>query len=109
VFQSRRTQYIVTAEADALIWNVRTGQLVVKLEGNLGKSTAFTPDGTGLFSASMDCTVKFWDISFLAVVRSGSQFNSYIHYVAVSSDGHWLVTLSADGVRFWNAHNAELH
>jgi len=51
------------------IWDARTGELLETLRGHSGMvwSMAFTPDGRGLVSGSLDKTLKYWDISSLAI------------------------------------------
>ncbi len=43
---------------------MQTGQLVQHLKGHCDSvySVAFTPDGAGLVSGSLDKTVKYWDV-----------------------------------------------
>ena len=52
------------------VWDVSTGQLVEKLRGHRKSvhSVAFTLDGKGLVSGSLDNTLKFWDFSGMAAV-----------------------------------------
>ena len=47
------------------IWDVVTGQLLEQLRGHRDSvySVAFTPDGRGLVSGSLDKTLKGWDVS----------------------------------------------
>ena len=47
------------------IWDVVTGQLLEQLRGHRDSvySVAFTPDGRGLVSGSLDKTLKQWDVS----------------------------------------------
>jgi WD40 repeat protein len=48
------------------IWNVRTGNLVAKLESSKSiTSLAFTPDGKGLLGASWDESIIHWDVGSL--------------------------------------------
>ena len=57
------------------IWDTRTGELLETLRGhtNLVWDVAFTPDGRGLVSASVDRTLKYWDVSRLAKGPSSRQ------------------------------------
>jgi len=59
------------------IWDARTGELLERLQGHRGGvySVAFTPDGCGLVSGSLDRTLKYWDVSRLAN-EPGSRPNS---------------------------------
>ena len=59
------------------IWDARTGELLETLRGHSShlSSVAFTPDGRGLVSGSLDRTLKYWDISRL-VSGPGDRPNS---------------------------------
>jgi len=59
------------------IWDAHTGGLLETLQGHGSCvwSVAFTPDGHGLVSGSLDKTLKYWDISRLAS-QPGSQPSS---------------------------------
>jgi general transcriptional corepressor TUP1 len=64
------------------IWDVQTGALIERLKGHKDSvySIAFTPDGKGLVSGSLDKTLKHWDVGPLlrspvrkeALAQSGS-------------------------------------
>ena len=93
----------------------QSGQLVerLKLKGHrdLMYSVAFTPDGKGFVSASLDKTLKYWE---MGEGGRGSQctmnfigHKDYVLSVAVSHDGKWVVSGSKDrGVQFWDANTA---
>ena len=53
------------------IWDVVSGSLLERLQGhkNCGYSVAFTSDGKGLRSQVMNQSVKYWDVTVLAVGR----------------------------------------
>jgi len=57
------------------IWDARTGELLETLQGHTRRvwDMAFTPDGRGLVSGSLDKTLKYWDISCLANGPGGRQ------------------------------------
>ena len=57
------------------IWDIRTGELLEKLQGHKGwvPSVAFTPDARGLMSGSLDKRLKCWDVSRLAGGQGGQQ------------------------------------
>ena len=51
-----------------VIWNVETGKEALVISGHTRQvmDVAFRPDGQQLVSASMDKTIKVWDVSLLA-------------------------------------------
>jgi general transcriptional corepressor TUP1 len=105
------------------VWDADTGQLVERLQNNIGWSDiAFTPDGKGLVSSSPDdSTLKYWDISNVLrggkampkemkdARRDGEEYKERVFSVAVSQDGEWIVSGHRDGgVQFWDARTREL-
>ena len=110
------------------IWDVQTGQLIERLRGHRDSvySVAFTPDGRGLVSGSLDKTLKYWDLRpIIARMQNGGKplskqddkpspclmnftgHKDYVLSVAVSHDGQWVVSGSKDrGVQFWDAKTA---
>ena len=50
------------------IWDACAGELLQTLRGHINGvwAVAFTPDGRGLVSGSLDETLKYWDVSCLA-------------------------------------------
>jgi len=101
------------------IWDLETRTLIDCLRGHdhLVYSVAFTPDGKGLVSCSLDKTLKYWEFSTALsdTHEIGRQFSKCMqdftgHWdevmsVAISHDGQWIVSGSADcGVQFWDRH-----
>jgi len=101
------------------IWDLETTTLIDSLNGHNSwvNSVAFTPDGKGLVSCSADKTLKYWEISTALsdTHETGRQFSKCIQdftghretvmSVAISHDGQWIVSGSADcGVQFWDRH-----
>ncbi|KAG6329784.1 hypothetical protein ID866_9306 [Astraeus odoratus] len=116
------------------VWDITTGLRVGRLRGHRGSaySIAFTPDGKGLVSGSLDRTLKYWDLGELNIseakregtavkekkdLQNPNQYTmdfvghtDYVLSVAISHDGHWVVSGSKDkGVQFWDAHSAIAH
>ena len=78
---------IIGADGDFLkVWDRKTGALIKVLEGHAGlvKSIAITPDGKQIVSASLDGTVRIWDLA------SGRE---KVHMVTFD-DGEWIVVTS---------------
>lgn len=80
------------------------------LKGHTGSVTAlaFTADGGRLASASVDRTVRVWDVAGrktepLRTFRAGQP----VHGVAISTDGRRLASAAEDGVRFWDLETGE--
>jgi len=70
------------------VWNVRTGRLVEKWAGHEERvyGVAFMPNGKELVSSSVDKTVKYWDISSLAVPITQSQQDTMTGVVAETKE-----------------------
>jgi WD40 repeat protein len=94
------------------VWNLTTGQRVLKLNGNCGptKSVAFSPDGTSLATAfAYERFVRLWDPRSGQLLRvfGGHEFGT--NSVAFSPDGTSLATAGNDGiVRVWTVATGEL-
>jgi WD40 repeat protein len=62
-------RYVVALTTDEFvrIWNVRSGQLIGKWNGQQDqiRSIAFSPGGQELMSGGWDGTIKSWDVSSL--------------------------------------------
>jgi len=101
------------------IWDVETMTLIDSLRGHDDwvYSVAFMPNGKGLVSCSADKTLKYWEISTALsdTHETGRQFSKCMQVftghrgavmsVAISHDGQWIVSGSADcGVQFWDRH-----
>jgi len=66
------------------------------------RSVAFSPDGQLLASASWDCTIRLWNVTSGALIRTLTGHTSNVNSVAFSPDGHLLASGSRDGtVRLW--------
>jgi WD40 repeat protein/serine/threonine protein kinase len=76
----------------------------IKAHGAAGRSVAFSPDGTRLASASIDRTVKVWDVATGDEVLSLRGHTGGVLGVAFSPDGNLLASAGRDGtVRIWDA------
>lgn len=78
---------IVGADQDVIrIWDRKTGTLIKVLEGHTGrvKSIAVVPGGKQIVSASLDGTVRLWDLT------SGREKVQMVTF----DDGEWIVVTS---------------
>jgi WD40 repeat protein len=93
---------IVIGTADTTIWNVRTGELLVRLPSTQARpnSIAFSPDGSRVAEGYPDGTVRVYDS------RSGEELlalhgHDTVDQVAFSPDGSMLATLGDGLLRIW--------
>jgi cytochrome c len=71
------------------IWDVATGGLKGRLEGHRMGITQLSvaPDGARLLSASIDETMRLWDLKSMTEVRSYSEHDGQVYAAAFSPDG----------------------
>ena len=90
------------------LWDVHTGRLTATLEGHKYnvRSLAFTPDGKTLVSASLDRTIRFWDLVSRKQIR---QIDGWVDKIALSPDGKLLSSChGSDVVRLWDPARGKL-
>jgi WD40 repeat protein/serine/threonine protein kinase len=93
-----------------MVRDSHTGQEVLTLKGHTGavNSVAFSPDGKRLASASVDRTVKVWEVEWgqEALVLKGH--TDEVQGVAWSPDGRRLASASWDKtVKVWDAQTGQ--
>jgi WD40 repeat protein len=72
-------------------------------------SVAFSPDGEVLASASLDGTLRLWNVQTGQFIRSLKGHKGYVYSVAFSPDGGVLASASGDGtLRLWNVQTGQL-
>jgi hypothetical protein len=90
----------------ARIWDARTGAQLAVLSGHgeVVESTAYSPDGRHLATASLDRTARIWDARTGAQLAVLSGHDGSVLSAAYSPDGKRLVTASFDKTaRIWDA------
>jgi WD40 repeat protein/tRNA A-37 threonylcarbamoyl transferase component Bud32 len=118
-FSPTGDRIVTTAQfphTDLHLWDTATGKHLATLKGHENETTEvqFSPDGTRLVTASVDRTVRVWDVAPTpagrvseAVLVLRGHFGR-VNDVVFSPDGTRVVSSSHDRtVRYWNARNGE--
>lgn len=105
-FSPDGARVILTYDERARIWDAATGAALRELKGHEGLvlSTAFSPDGLNVVTASTDATARVWDVITGKPLTVLAGHTDAVDSVAFSRDGTRLVTTSVDGTaRLWSA------
>jgi len=99
-------------QANAEIWDTKTGRLLHVLNGHSKyvSSVSYSPDGTRVLTGGSDGTARIWDAATgrqLLLLRLDS--GNAVTYVTFTRNGARVVTGHSDGsVAIWNAVSGEL-
>ncbi|OCT98543.1 hypothetical protein XELAEV_18010780mg [Xenopus laevis] len=87
------------------IFDLETKRLVRRFQGHNGKinDMTFSPDGRWLLTASMDCTVKVWDLPSGCLIDC-FLLDSAVVSLTISPTGDFLATAHVDdlGIYLWS-------
>ncbi len=90
------------------LWDAATGKPLGVLAGHASwvAALAVSPDGKTLVSRGYDNTLRLWDVEtkkLQRVIPAGKIYlHGWVHQVAISPDGTWLVLGEGDRLRRWH-------
>ena len=93
-----------------LLWDLTTGRVVQELTGHTETVTdvEFSPDGSLLYSASRDGTVRIWDVERWAAVGTFTGQHAHVLSLDISDDGAHIATAGTSRALIWNAATFEI-
>ncbi|MFX0056578.1 MAG: WD40 repeat domain-containing protein [Promethearchaeota archaeon] len=104
---------VATGGVDRVVklWDIRTGELLGKLEGHSYPvlALAFSPDGSRLVSGSGDTTLRIWDVSNSTEINQLKGHSLYVVTCDWSPDGKRIISGEVDGtIVVWDADRGQL-
>ncbi|MFW9912248.1 MAG: WD40 repeat domain-containing protein [Candidatus Thorarchaeota archaeon] len=104
---------VATGGVDRIVklWDIRTGELLAKLEGHSYPvlTLAFSPDGKRLVSGSGDTTLRIWDVSSRTEISLLKGHSLYVVTCDWSPDGTRIISGEVDGtIAVWDADSGQL-
>jgi len=103
-----------TSAGMAPIWDVETGNELVRLRGHTSciNAALFTPDGQKVVTASCDGTIRLWDAATGSELRTVADRKAPVHALMLSPDGLLLAAGESHGdtslITLWNLADARL-
>jgi WD40 repeat protein/serine/threonine protein kinase len=107
-------RYLVAGEnwrGKIQVWDAAPGQLVQTLDahGHYIGAVAWSPDGRQFASASLDQTIKFWEVKTWKNLRViAAAHRGVVQAVSWSADGKQLASAGEDGlVKIWDVSSGQ--
>ncbi len=110
VFSPDGTRLLTASGRQALVWDMKTGQLLLTLLGHedTANSAAYSADGTRIVTASEDKTARVWDAQTGQAIRTLQGHEHVVWSAAYSPDGTQIVTASGDKTAcVWDAQTGQ--
>jgi WD40 repeat protein len=87
------------------LWQLSRGEQLATLSGhnNVVGAVAFSPDGTLLATGSHDGTVRLWNPTTGALLRSLNVTTSAVWSVGFTPDARWFMASCNENVQWWDA------
>ncbi len=94
----------VSLDGPTRLWDTQTGEVLLKLTGNLGWSIpAFHPQGRFMATGSDEMTARIWDLKTGTELYSLKGHLGMVNATAFSPDGQRLATACGDGtIKIWD-------